>query len=493
MSSVDSECSRPEISFDLHRLAGPEQQRSRGIAQRPNSQDWIGNRMTKIGMCAAVAAAMVMGAAPAAAQNAMKVGAAKVDITPTGDELPKNFLGVLDPINARAIVVDDGKSRAVMVAIDAGGVMTETWKNVTARIERELKIPVANVLLTATHTHSVPYMRGANFEARIFEAVRKAAAATKPARMAYGTGVSYINVNRNIIDRESNRWWEGPNYEGASDKTVAVVRFESLEGKPIAIYYNYGVHAVLTGNLDLVSGDLPGAASNYIEASMGDDVVAVYSNGAAGDQNPIYFQQTYDLRAIRVADYAKRGEDISNAMPPGGTGMDRNNPRVKLLMDQQKQMTLSMGQMLGEEVLHVNRASLERPTTDATIRGLQTDIVCPGRKRLDSGRAGYPGVYEDGEPVTIRLSMLKLGDTVIGGVNGEVFTTIAQRFKRESPYKRTMMTTVTNGFAMSGYIPNDAAFAYNTFEVVSSRLKPGCAETAIVNGLLDLIDKADAK
>jgi neutral ceramidase len=56
-----------------------------------------------------------------------------------------------------------------------------------------------------------------------------------------------------------------------------------------------------------------------------------------------------------------------------------------------------------------------------------------------------------------------------------------------------MMTTLTNGMAGSGYIPNDAAFAYNTFEVVSSKLKPGCAETAIVDGLLDLIDTVDAK
>ncbi|NML65969.1 hypothetical protein HHL22_12210 [Hymenobacter sp. RP-2-7] len=37
-------------------------------------------------------------------------------------------------------------------------------------------------------------------------------------------------------------------------------------------------------------------------------------DGAEGDQNPAYFQQTYDLREIRVQDYAKRGEDISNKL-----------------------------------------------------------------------------------------------------------------------------------------------------------------------------------
>lgn len=441
-------------------------------------------------LCGPATASMAQ-AAPMA--GALKVGAAKVDVTPAGADMPKNMLGVLDPINVRAIVLDDGKTRAAMVTVDAGAVGTDTWQRVSARAARELRIPATQFLLTATHTHSAPWLRGDAYEGKIFEAVRKAAAAIRPARMAYGTGASYINVNRNIIDPQTHRWWEGPNYDGPSDKTVAVVRFETPAGAPIAIYYNYGVHAVLTGNLDMISADLPGAASNYIEDSLGGDAVAVYSNGAAGDQNPIFFQQTYDLRAIRIADYAKRGEDISNAMPPGGTGMDRNNPRVATLMKQQKQMALSMGQMLGEEVLHVARASLERPVTEARIAGAQKTVTCPGRKRLDQGRAGYAGTYQDADPIDLRLSLLKIGDTVIGGVNGEVFTTIAQRFKRESPFKHTMMTTLTNGMAGSGYIPNDAAFAYNTFEVVSSKLKPGCAETAIVDGLLDLIGTVDAK
>ncbi len=98
------------------------------------------------------------------------------------------------------------------------------------------------------------------------------------------------------------------------------------------------------------------------------------------------------------------------------------------------------------------------------------------------GGAGYAGVYVDADPIPIRLSLLRLGDVAIGGVNAELFTEIGQRFKREAPLKHTMMATLTNGSAPSGYIPNDAAFGYNTFEVVSSALKPGCAETAIVDG-----------
>lgn len=73
----------------------------------------------------------------------------------------------------------------------------------------------------------------------------------------------------------------------------------------------------------------------------------------------------------------------------------------------------------------------------------------------------------------------------------EIFNPIAQRLKAESPHKRTMMVTLTNGTADSGYVPHDAAFGYHTFEVLSSRLQPGCAEGAIVNGLLDLMAEGE--
>jgi hypothetical protein len=89
--------------------------------------------------------------------------------------------------------------------------------------------------------------------------------------------------------------------------------------------------------------------------------------------------------------------------------------------------------------------------------------------------------------VEIRLGLLRVGDAIIGAVNAEVFNPIAQRLKRESPFKATMMATLTNGAARSGYIPDDASYGKYTFEVLSSRLQPGCAESSIVNGIMDLI------
>jgi hypothetical protein len=56
-----------------------------------------------------------------------------------------------------------------------------------------------------------------------------------------------------------------------------------------------------------------------------------------------------------------------------------------------------------------------------------------------------------------------------------------------TPAIKSMMVTLADGNAGSGYIPDDQSFSHETFEVLSSRLKPGCAEDGITDGLLGLM------
>jgi hypothetical protein len=430
----------------------------------------------------------------------LRVGAAKVDITPAENELPKRHFGILDRVYSRAIVIDNGTTSAALVTVGVIMMRDPEWKRVSERIAAEVGIPAKSLVITASGTHSVPYavdrakplngatiVMGSSYEDKIVSSVRLAKERLQPARMSYGTGVSYLNVQRDFIDPKTHRWWEGANYSGPSDKTVAVVKFVSLSGDPIAVYYNYAIFNVITGTLDLVSGDITGASSRYIEESFDDKMVAVFSLGAHGDQNPIYFQQTFDLREIRIRDYAKRGQDISNAMPPpGGAGLDRQDPAVAKLMNQQKRMILSMGQLLGEEVLHAMRTA-DREESTVQIYSDQKTITCPGRERTNEGRGGVAGTYKDADPVEIRIGLLMIGDVAVGSVNAGVYTEIGQRLKRESPYARTMLTTAANGFSGAGYVPDDASYGHETFAVLNSRVKPGCAESAIVNGIIDMM------
>jgi hypothetical protein len=60
-----------------------------------------------------------------------------------------------------------------------------------------------------------------------------------------------------------------------------------------------------------------------------------------------------------------------------------------------------------------------------------------------------------------------------------------RNLKRESPFNRTVMVTHANG--SSGYLPDDAAYDQVSYEIVTTRVKRGGAEHAIVNGFLEMM------
>ena len=75
-------------------------------------------------------------------------------------------------------------------------------------------------------------------------------------------------------------------------------------------------------------------------------------------------------------------------------------------------------------------------------------------------------------------------------VNGEVYSQIAMRLKAEAPANKTLMVTLANGSANAGYIYSDEAYSHLTFQVIGSRLKPGCAEGKIVSTAIRLMRMA---
>jgi neutral ceramidase len=356
--------------------------------------------------------------------------------------------------------------------------------------------------MSATHTHSgwgpggFPGMRGLRPDpnappppivGQIVDAVRQAKANLQPARVGFGAGKSYLNVNRDTVDADTHLWTQAPNLEGPSDKTVAVVEFLGANGEPIAVYMDYAMHPVNGFLAGLTSADFAGATSRYVEQAFDDKTVALFVQGASGDQNPLYLRAGTNALASQsgtpITGYVLTREPVEAPIRDGKVKAGPVDPKVK---DTLERVMDSEGVLLGEEVIRV-MTNIKRLDASPAIEAAQKTVTCPGRKRTDNAREGTPGTYEDGDPVNIRLGAIRIGNIALTSVDAEIYTPIGLRLKRESPMANTFMVTLANGAANSGYIPNDTAFGAYTFQVLGSRLKPGCAETAIVNGLLDLI------
>src|SRR6185369_7939668 len=279
--------------------------------------------------------------------------------------LPIPLTSIRDHLFARAIVLDNGVSRAVLVGIDLIGIDEDLWADASKQISQELQCPLVNIIVSATHDHSSPYpdWGGPNappdpnlpgfrtkLKQGVIDAVRQAKAKLQPARMGFGTGVTYLNVNRDAIHPETRLWHQGPNLEGVSDKTVVVLKFETLTGEPIAVHVNYAMHAIDYYMMAILSADFPGATSRYIEQAYNDKMVAVWSTGAAGDQNPLY---------LRVFNAARKAKDAADKDPDAAPALAKAVSDLNNWVD-------SMGRVMGEEVLRVMDAT-KRTSTQARI------------------------------------------------------------------------------------------------------------------------------
>lgn len=469
----------------------------------------------------------------------VRAGAAMVDITPKESELAVSTDTIRDRLFVRAIVVDNGSTCAVLVGMDVGGAREPVMADALPRAVEATKCPAENFLISGTHTHSsnTGGLGGAGAPTAktiadaIVSAVTTAKSRLAPARVGYATTKVDLNVNRDLFNSRLE-WRQQPNPNGPSDKTLAVVSFIGEDYRPIGVYMNYAMHPVNFYNRGVISADFPGEASRYIEDLYGNGAVAIFSQGPSGDQNPRLTERGLKTIGAPAAAGGGRGAAapaVQGAGTPAGRGAGAPagrgagtpappapatnsgrgfNPAAaqagrapvpaaelaehKESLARTSAVVVMMGTMIGESAIHAMRNQVT-PVDTALIWGGQEVFSCPGRVRRDAANPArenvFPG-YDDGPDVNLKVGLLRIGDINFVSVNGEVYTNIGLRLKAEAPAAKTMMVTLANGAAGSGYIYSDDAYHHLTFQVIGSRLKPGCAEGKIVSTAIGLMHKS---
>jgi hypothetical protein len=227
-----------------------------------------------------------------------KASAGQVDLSPPVGGWMSGFAarispttGVHDPIMARAVLLDDGKTKLAIVVCDLIGFTPATVADMRHRIGKKSAIPPTNVLISCTHTHSGPAsmpLRGvmghidaawlAEAQHKIVDLVVSLPAALKPAQFAVAsTMVKDIGYNRQDGTR------------GVDEELIAL-SIGAAEGaendEVIATLVNYGTHPVVLGPSNLLfSADFPGEVTGVLERKRGG--IALYLQGTSGDVDPV--------------------------------------------------------------------------------------------------------------------------------------------------------------------------------------------------------------
>ena len=441
-------------------------------------------------------------------------GAAKRCITPPAElfPLPKNaggssFGGVLDDLHVRAMAIESAGVRALFVAFDLGGV--PSTNRFLPLLSEHTGIPQQNILYFAVHTHTSPnagrpdpdptripsaetkekhdaYLR--LLERQMLAAAEEAVASLQPARFGIGYGESYINVNRNQMyctrrpdGTESLECGLGVNPKGPSDKTLFVAKFEDPDGRPIAYLVNYAVHAVVMhanrcfGDLMAISGDIPGNVCSLLEKNH-PGAVAIWSSGAAGDQNAIMMNQLY------LPDPKTGARTVTSI-----EGGDVNMLRVLVCRHLDD---------IERVIPHIQcKAGVPHLTTTVGIVSVPGRDIIPVDPMRPRGECTYS--YENAAPYEVRMQFLRLGDLAIVALSGELYTRLGWQMKASSPFSDTVLIThcancceINGRVINNGYIFDDEGIAAGVFGSRRTRMQPGYIREALVKTMLSLMEQA---
>jgi len=229
-------------------------------------------------------------------------GAATADITPRDSQFLFGYphvrrysTGVHDPLLSSALYLSDGQTPLLLLANDVIFVSRHTAGRVRERIARRTEIPAANMMVTATHTHSGPmtvdmlsseadpavpktdpaYVR--RLEDGMVEAASKAFEDARPATigLALADG-SCVGTNRH-------------DPAGPSDPQVPVLAIRDAGHRAfVAVLVVCSMHpTVLHEDSTLVSGDFPAMARQHLQQNvLGNDCPVVYHTGPCANLSP---------------------------------------------------------------------------------------------------------------------------------------------------------------------------------------------------------------
>jgi len=243
-------------------------------------------------VCVAWAVAGCLYASPV---RALEAGAAKIEIVPApGTPLDGDFTrrgrpasGTRDPLFVRALFLQEGEVSLFLISADLFAITPDLRARVLERAPGV--VPRENIVLVATHTLNGPggldhswlgRQRGGRFMAEELDAV--AAKFVEAMQAAYDrrtrASAGYAATETLLV---ANRF----DPAAAIDGQLGVLRVDDSDGNPIALVANLG--AALPGVGEAVfSADFPGAFCVALEGMTASPSVAMFLNGASGDQIP---------------------------------------------------------------------------------------------------------------------------------------------------------------------------------------------------------------
>ena len=444
----------------------------------------------------------------------LQAGAAKADITFPGE--PFN-----DRLHARALVLKNDATAIVVISLDVvslgeiGYIGNDFEASVRSQIQRELGIPVANIIINTSHCHGKP---AKDSDQRTLRAVREAARKLQPVKIGIGTGhEDRIQQNRRLIlengkEIDERRAYSLPPDEqvvdvGPIDPEIGVVRVDDLEGVPVAVIYNFAMHPIMGTPNGWNTADVTGFSSSVIENNLGNGAVALFLQGCGGDINPADYKNIdaprhaepagnilglSTLKAIRRietraddrlvvvnevielprANLAERIQQMESERQRLLNSISGTTLNLRTFLDLTIRHRLSPDypsnfkyRYLADEKINNNDQALHDSLNRRLLKQYARNIYTMEHlSRLNTNlqllkQHQRRNLAAKKRTIDAEVTAIRLGDMAMVTFPGEATVRIGLSIKQKSPHERTFIAAYTNGYLY--YAPTDQQLRNN--------------------------------
>jgi hypothetical protein len=437
------------------------------------------------------------------------IGVARRDITPPVGIYARNWgaathdvaAGIHRPLTATALSLQPGpgESPLILFALDLGWWRTveDEWRLRRGIIE-SLGLPVENVVVNLSHTHSGPALcledsdkPGGAFIApylqevasAVVEAAREALANRTAATLDWTFGHCALARHRDLP--AGARFLCGFNPEGLPDQTLLAGRVSDPQGRLLATVANYACHpTTLAWQNQLISPDYVGAMREVVETHTA--APCLFLQGASGELAPRE-QYTGDT-AIADANGRQLGFAVLAAlesMLPAAAALEFGGVAEsgaplavwhRTAADPPREMSACVIEV--ELPLKNNLRSLA--TIESELRNCTNHVMSERLRRELRVRR----TVGDSQTSKLGCWLWRLGDALLVGTPAEPYAGLQKELRRAFAPRPVVVMNVTNGHR--GYLPPADLYAQNLYQVWQTPFARGSLEnlTAAVRNRL---------
>lgn len=436
------------------------------------------------------------------ANGPLRAGVARVEIT------HNTALQINDPLYVKALVIKNDVATVVIITVDAvaigeiGPIGNDYLGKVRAKIEKELKIAPESVMVNASHCHGIVC---ADVDEKTFEAVKAAAANLVPVKAGVGVGSeNRVSENRRLKlksgkEADVRHAYSMPADDevadvGPIDPQIGILRLDRLDGRTLAVVYNFACHPIMGVPSGGNTADLVGFASKVIEENLSEGTIALFVQGCGGDINPARYKDVSQprnaetlgnmlglsaLQAIRKtpcvegapfqvlretialprADHTERIDTLLAEQTRLVKSLQGTSLNLKTFLELSMKYNLasefpsyyshrylaekSQGRDDLAKLDEANRknlkAYLENVLTMEKITRVQTNLALLQKHQAANLAAGR-------KPLEVEMMGLRVGGFVLVTFPGELTVEIGLNIKKTSPHKPTFVAGYTNGY-----------------------------------------------